>query len=141
MRLLTVEQEVDGFPYLFVLNLAVEVFVYYLGPLLGCNIAQQIRAEISSDSDIVCRPGIAGGVDETGIQTKQNMCFDLACLDLVCLHVMTVEQIDGLSSAAISINRSLILGFLMRKLWDIYCMAAFSSPLPPPSCSCNSAAY
>ena len=34
MRLLTVEQEVDGFPYLFVLNLAVEVFVYYLGPLL-----------------------------------------------------------------------------------------------------------
>ena len=97
VRLLTVEQEVDGFPYLFVLNLAVEVFVYYLGPLLGCNIAQQIRAEISRDSDIVCRPGIAGGVDETGIQTKQNMCFDLACLDLVCLHVMTVEQIDGLS--------------------------------------------
>ncbi len=53
------------------------------------------------------------------------MCFDLACLDLVCLHVMTVEQIDGLttismwlsSSATISINRSLILGFLMRKLW------------------------
>lgn len=58
MRLLTVEQEVDGFPYLFVLNLAVEVLVYYLGPLLGGNIAQQIRAEISSDSDIVCCPGI-----------------------------------------------------------------------------------
>ena len=46
MRLLTVEQEVDGFPYLFVLNLAVEVFVYYLGPLLGCNIASEQRAKV-----------------------------------------------------------------------------------------------
>ena len=29
----------------------------------------------------------------------------------------------------------------MRKLWLMYCIAAFRSPLPPPSCSRSSTAY
>ena len=33
MSLLTVQQEVNGFPYLLVFNLAVQILVHHLGPL------------------------------------------------------------------------------------------------------------
>ena len=43
--LLPVQQEVDGFPYLFIINLAVEIFINHLGPLLRGNVAEKIRTQ------------------------------------------------------------------------------------------------
>ena len=40
VRLLAVEQKVDGLSHLLVLNLTVEILVHHLGSLLRCNIGQ-----------------------------------------------------------------------------------------------------
>ena len=44
VRLLAVEQEVDGFPHALIVNLAVQLFIDHLGALLRRDIAQQIGA-------------------------------------------------------------------------------------------------
>jgi len=42
MRFFTVEQEVDGFSHLLILNLAIEIFVHHLCSLFGCDIGKQV---------------------------------------------------------------------------------------------------
>ena len=70
MRFLTVKQEVDGFFYLPVADLAVEVFIDDFGPLLRCNVGD------TGHGDIVSRPGIAGSIDQAGVQTQQDVRLD-----------------------------------------------------------------
>ncbi len=41
--------------------------IYHLGPLFRSNVTEQIRTEIPGDRNIVRRPRVAGGIDQTGI--------------------------------------------------------------------------
>ena len=63
MSLLPVEQEVDGFTDLLVVDLAVQVFIDHLGPLLRSDVAEQVRTQIAGHGHIIAGPGIAGGID------------------------------------------------------------------------------
>lgn len=47
VSLLPVEQEVDGFTDLLVVDLAVQVFIDHLGPLLRSDVAEQVRTQIA----------------------------------------------------------------------------------------------
>ena len=75
VRLLAVEQKVDGLSHLLVLNLTVEILVHHLGSLLRCNIGQKIGAQIPRDGDVIRSPGVARRIDEAG-NTR-----------LICLHL------------------------------------------------------
>ena len=55
---LAVEQEINGLAYLFALDLAVQIFIYDLGSLLGCNVGEQVGAQVTGDCDVICCPGI-----------------------------------------------------------------------------------
>jgi hypothetical protein len=48
MCFLAIEQEVDGFAYLLILDLAVEMLINHLGSLLGRDIGEQIGAQVAS---------------------------------------------------------------------------------------------
>ena len=93
---LPVEQKIDGFPHFFIPDLPVQVFIHDLCPLFRRNVAEQVCTKVSGNRDIVRRPGVAGGIDQAGIQAQQDMGLDLTRLDLIRLHLMSVEQIDRL---------------------------------------------
>ena len=96
MGFLPVQQKVDGLPHPLVVDLAVEILIDHLCPLLRCNVAQQIRAQIPGHRHIVPRPGIAGGVDQPRVQSQDHMALDLAAGNLCRIHIVTVQQVDGL---------------------------------------------
>ena len=78
MRLLSVEQEVDGLLDFFIIDLTVKVFINHLGPLLRGDVGQEVGAQIAGHGHIIARPGVAGGVDQARIQAQKHMALDLA---------------------------------------------------------------
>ena len=96
MSLLPVEKEVDGLADFLVIDLAVQVFIDYLGPLFRGDVTQQVGAQIAGHRHIITRPGITGCIDQAGIQAQNHMALDLTRLDLICIYIVPVEQVDGL---------------------------------------------
>ena len=64
MRLLAIEQEIDGLTDALIVDLAVEIFVDHFGALFAGDIGKQVCAEIACNGNVIRSPGIAGGVDE-----------------------------------------------------------------------------
>ena len=94
MRFLAVQQKINGLPHMLILNLTIQVLVDHLGALFRRDVGKQIGAEIAGHRHIIARPGIAGGIDQAGIQSVQDMRLYIAGVHGGVIHVMTVEKID-----------------------------------------------
>lgn len=72
MRFFAVQEKIDHFPDMPVRDLAVQVFVNYLGPLLCGDVGQQIGGEVPGDVYISRRPGKAGAVGKVRSQSVKT---------------------------------------------------------------------
>ena len=62
MRFLAIEEKINGLSYLFVVDLSVQVFVNHLRTLFGCDITEQVGAQIARNGYVIGRPGITRSV-------------------------------------------------------------------------------
>ena len=58
--------------------------------LLGRTIGEQIGAQVACDGHVIRRPGIARGIDQSGVEPKQNVRLYLSGLHPGCVYIMTV---------------------------------------------------
>ena len=90
VSLFPIEKKINGFLDLLIVDLAVQILIDNLCSLLGGDVGQQIGAEVAGYRDVVACPGIAGGIDEPGVQAKQNVGLDLSSRNLIGIHIMTI---------------------------------------------------
>ena len=93
MGFLPVKKELYGVLYALVVNLAIEVLIGDLCPLLGSDVAQKVGAKVPGDGDVVRAPGVARGVYQPGIEPEKDLALNFACGDLFRLKVLSVEEI------------------------------------------------
>ncbi len=96
MSLLAVQQKVDCLANLLVFDLSVKVLVHDLGTLLGGDVGEQIGAQIPGYGHVIRGPRITGGVDESGVQAKQNVRLNFAGTDLHGIDAVAVQKVDCL---------------------------------------------
>lgn len=92
--LLPVEEEVDGVPHPLVVDLAVEVLVDHLGPLLGGDVREDVGCQVAGLVDVGGRPEIAGGVGQHGGQPGEDVGLHVPHGGVGGVQVMAVEQVD-----------------------------------------------